>query len=217
MRNFFKKIIISFAVLPSFFMASCFGASSDKTARLELKNALVISQNYIVGEDVKLNGQMFDYYKSINDNSATESDVLVTSDMLVGFSTAKIGDYTFTIKYKNTTSKGFTYHVYDAPTLTNFEGKYSCLLFGKKTLVELETNKVNILTYNTSADIINDTPTKQSTNFTIGVSKENIPSFIIDVVTTGQHVGHQGNGPSPRDVFKTKVDGHDAYSCYYFE
>lgn len=46
---------------------------------------------------------------------------------------------------------------------------------------------------------------------TIGVSKENIPSFIIDAVTTGQHVGHQGNGPSPRDVFKTKVDGHDAY------
>lgn len=46
---------------------------------------------------------------------------------------------------------------------------------------------------------------------TIGVSKENIPSFIIDAVTTGQHVGHQGNGPSPRDVFKAKVDGHDAY------
>ncbi len=78
-------------------------------------------------------------------------------------------------------------------------------------MVELETDKVNILTYNTSADIINDTPTKQSTNFNIGVSKENIPSFIIDAVTTGQHVGHQGNGPSPRDVFKTKVDGHDAY------
>lgn len=46
---------------------------------------------------------------------------------------------------------------------------------------------------------------------TIGVSKENIPSFIIDAVTTGQHIGHQGNGPLPRDVFKTKVDGHDAY------
>ena len=53
-------------------MAGCFDANNDKTARLELKNALVISQNYIVGEDVKLNGQMFNCYKSINDNSATD-------------------------------------------------------------------------------------------------------------------------------------------------
>lgn len=148
----------------------------------------------MVGEDVKLNGQMFNYYKSINDNSATESDVLGTSDMLVGFSTAKIGNYTFTIKYKNATSEGFTYHVYDAPTLTNFEGKYSCLQFGKKILVELETDKVNILTYNTSADIINNTPTKLSTNFNIGVDnngclklnllcKEKITTFVTSALT----------------------------------
>lgn len=175
MKNF-KKIIILLAilVLPSIFMAGCFDANNDKTARLELKNALVISQNYIVGEDFKLNGQMFDYYKSINDNSAIESNVLVTSDMLVGFSTAKIGDYTFTIKYKNATSEGFTYHVYDASTLTNFEGKYSCLQFSKTMLVELETDKVNILIYNTSADIINNTPTKLSTNFTIGVNNNGL-------------------------------------------
>ena len=107
MKNF-KKIIILLAilVLPSIFMAGCFDANNDKTARLELKNALVISQNYIVGEDVKLNGQMFDYYKSINDNSATESNVLVTSDMLVGFSTAKIGDSHLQLNIKMQQAKG---------------------------------------------------------------------------------------------------------------
>ena len=142
MKKIFEKIMILLAVLPSVFMASCFGGSNDKTARLELKNALVISQNYIVGEDVKLNDQMFDYYKSIDDSSATESDVLVTRDMLVGFSTAKVGDYTFTIKYKNATSEGFTYHVHDEPTLTNFEGKYSCLQFGKKIWLNLKQTKL---------------------------------------------------------------------------
>lgn len=108
---------------------------------------------------------MLNYYKSINDSSATESDVLVTTDMLVRFSTAKVGNYTFKIKYKNATSEGLSYHVYDAPTLTNFEGKYSCSQFDKKTLVELKTDKVNILTYNTSADIINNTPNKIFNHF----------------------------------------------------
>ena len=54
-------------------MAGCFNANNDKTARLALKdNVLTLSQNYIFGEDVKLNGKMFNYYKSINDNSATD-------------------------------------------------------------------------------------------------------------------------------------------------
>ena len=51
------------------------------------------------------------------------------------------------------------------------------LQFGKKILVELETDKVNILTYNTSADIINNTPTKLSTNFTIGVDNNGLPKI----------------------------------------
>lgn len=214
-KKFFKKIMILLAVLPNFFMASCFGASSDKTARLELKNALVISQNYIVGEDVKLNGQMFDYYKSINDSSATESNVLVTSDMLDGFSTAKIGDYTFTIKYKNATSEGFTYHVYDEPTLANFEGKYSCLQFVKKTLVELETDKVNILTYNTSADIINDTPTKQSTNFTIGVYNNGLPK--IEFTWQGENYCFYnfGTDGKAKTLAKKSNDSYQAMTCTY--
>ena len=216
MKNF-KKIIILLAilVLPSIFMAGCFDANNDKTARLELKNTLVISQNYIVGEDVKLNGQMFDYYKSINDNSATESDVLVTSDMLVGFSTAKIGNYTFTIKYKNATSEGFTYHVYDAPTLTNFEGKYFCLQFGKKILVELETDKVNILTYNTSADIINNTPTKLSTNFTIGVDNNGLPKIEFTLQGENYYFCNFGTDGKAKTFAKKSNSSSQTMTCTY--
>lgn len=90
MKKFFEKIMILLAVLPSVFMASCFGGSNDKTARLELKNALVISQNYIVGEDVKLNDQMFDYYKSIDDSSATESDVWLQETCLLALARQRL-------------------------------------------------------------------------------------------------------------------------------
>lgn len=215
MKKFFKKIMILLAVLPSVFMASCFGGSDDKIARLELKDALVISQNYIVGEDVKLNGQKFDYYESINDSSATESDVLVTSDMLVGFSTTKVGDYTFTIKYKDATSEGFTYHVYDEPTLTNFEGKYSCLQFGKKTLVELETDKVNILTYNTSTDIINNTPTKQSTTFTIGVSNNGLPKIEFTLQGENYYFCNFGTDGKAKTLAKESKSSYQAMTCTY--
>ena len=49
--------------------------------------------------------------------------------------------------------------------------------FGKTMLVELKTDKVNILNYNISADIINNTQTKLSTNFTIGVNNNGLPKI----------------------------------------
>lgn len=216
MKNF-KKILILLAilVLPSIFMAGCFDSNDDKTAGLELKNTLVISQSYIVGEDIKLNGQMFDYYKSITDSSATESDVLVTNDMIVGFSTAKIGNYTFKIKYKNATSEGFTYHVYDAPTLTNFEGKYSCLQFGKKTLVELETDKVNILSYNTSADIINNTPAKLSTTFTIGVDNNGAPKIEFTLQGENYYFCDFGTDGKAKTLAKESNGSSQTMTCTY--
>lgn len=45
----------------------------------------------------------------------------------------------------------------------------------------------------------------------VGILKENIPSFIINVVTKGKHVGYQGNGPTPRDVFKAQINNKDIY------
>ena len=217
MKNF-KRILILLAilVLPSIFMSGCFDSNDDKTARLELKdNTLIISQNYIVGEDVKLNGQMLNYYKSINDSFATESDVLVTTDMLVGFSTAKVGDYTFKIKYKNATSEGFSYHVYDAPTLKNFDGKYSCLQFDKKTLVELETDKVNILTYNTSADIINNTPTKFSTTFTTGIDNSGAPKIEFTFQGENYYFCYFGTDGKAKTFVKESNGSSQTMTCTY--
>lgn len=171
MKNF-KKILFLLAILilPSLCFAGCFNSSNNSTAWLQLKNnALVIQQYYIVGDQIQLNGQKFDYFKSIDDKTATETDVEVTNSMIEGFSTTSVGKRSFKIKYKNASTESFEYSVYQSPSISGFEGKYSCTSLGNKTLLELTSNKVNVLTYSTYQDVINNTPKSASLNFKIGV------------------------------------------------
>lgn len=168
--------MLVFLILPVFAIVGCADDDTDKGGRIQgANNAWSISQYYYVGEELALNGQTFDYYKKVDDDTPTEKNITVTKEMISGFSTATKGDFYFQITYKNATSEYIRYHVYDKPTLTGFEGKYSCTQFGGKTLVELTSDKVNILTYATPSDIINNTPKSVSTDYTIGVISDGAP------------------------------------------
>ena len=85
----------------------------------------------------------------------------------------------------------------------------------QKNLVELETDKVNILTYNTSADIINNTPTKQSTNFTIGVYNNGFPKIEFTWQGENYYFCNFGTDGKAKTFVKESKSSYQAMTCTY--
>lgn len=113
-----------------------------------------------MGDELELNGQHIDYYPDLRDANVSEKDILITTEMITGFSTKKAGKFIFKINYKGT-STDVSYNVYKRPDLIICYGSYKTLIAGECWVVEIKQNQVVINCYGMAY-----TPTEEPTTTT---------------------------------------------------
>lgn len=110
---------------------------------------IVMSTNYFVGDELELNGQKIYYYEDFLDVKNVEKDVLLTKEMVSGFSTEVVGKFKYKITYKNAFDE-VEYQVFEKPNISACYGFYTSGVIGKtgeNHVLEIKQNQIVIRYY----------------------------------------------------------------------
>ena len=147
-------------------------SNEGKTAYISASNnVIVLNQTYMVGDKLELNGQKINYFEDIKNSVPTEKDIEVTSNMISGFSTDSVGQFTLKINYKNALALSVNYTVYDVPSIEVKNGTYTSPSIGKNITIEVLDKKATINYYEKGyVDYLYTKPTKTTeVDLTIGI------------------------------------------------
>lgn len=144
-------------------------------------NFIAINKYYFVGDEIELNKQSINYYVNIKNSEPTESNIVVTKDMISNFSTQKAGECSFKINYKNANTE-INYYVYEKPDITASYGYYTSTIFDKDIVVEIKHNEIVVNYYGNGYTSIEESKPTLITAMVskLKANKEGIPSIKFD-------------------------------------
>lgn len=178
-----KKIKLMLAVLFSILIMPCFLTgcleSENPLPLLKYTDVETAEQYYYVGDEIVLNGQCVDYYKDIRDAKETEKGIPVTIDMISGFSTQEVGEFKYTISYKDASCE-YEYYVYEKPDMSTIGGSYFISVFGANTVVEIKNSQVLVKTYEETINKLTKDSVALSTetlDTTVRANRDGVPSL----------------------------------------
>lgn len=141
-----KTLLVFSLLVLSVFLTACKNNNSSIPNIAFKNNFISIEKYYYIGDEIELNGQCIDYYSNIKNAEPTESDIAVTTDMILNFSTKRAGEFSFKLKYKDA-SVEINYYVYEKPETTQCFGFYTSANLDKNEVAEIKANQVVINCY----------------------------------------------------------------------